>query len=44
MKKTTQLNRRSFMVLAGTAGAAGAIEIYAPSIARGATQVKLTLP
>lgn len=40
----TYLNRRSFVTLAGAAGATGAIELYAPSISRGATQVKLTLP
>src|SRR5690242_15005415 len=40
----SRLNRRSFVALAGAAGASGAMGIYAPSIARAATQVKLTLP
>lgn len=39
-----RLDRRSFLSIAGAAGATGALGIYAPSIARGATQVKLTLP
>jgi len=40
----SRLHRRSFLTLAGAAGASGALGIAAPSIARGATQIKLTLP
>lgn len=39
-----RLNRRSFVALAGLAGAGATMRVYAPSIARAATQVKLTLP
>ena len=39
-----RINRRSFVALAGVAGASATMGIYAPSIARAATQVKLTLP
>ena len=40
----SRLHRRSFLTLAGAAGASGALGIAAPSIARAATQIKLTLP
>lgn len=39
-----RLDRRSFLTLTGAVGAAGALGISAPSIARAATAVKLTLP
>lgn len=39
-----RLNRRSFVALAGAAGASATMGVYAPSIARAATEVKLTLP
>jgi NitT/TauT family transport system substrate-binding protein len=39
-----RIDRRSFMTLAGAAGATGAVGISAPSIARTGTQIKLTLP
>ncbi len=39
-----RLDRRSFLTLAGAVGASGALSISAPSIARAATEVKLTLP
>jgi ABC-type nitrate/sulfonate/bicarbonate transport system substrate-binding protein len=39
-----RIDRRSFVTLAGAAGAAGATEISAPWVARAATPIKLTLP
>ena len=39
-----RIDRRSFLTLAGAVGATGALGISAPNIARGATDVKLTLP
>ncbi len=39
-----RLDRRSFLTLAGAVGATGVLGISAPSIARAATEVKLTLP
>jgi len=39
-----RLNRRSLLTLAGSAGASATMGIYAPSIARADTPVKLTLP
>ena len=40
----SRINRRSFVKMAGVAGASGAMGISAPFIAYGATEVKLTLP
>jgi len=39
-----RIDRRSFVTLAGAAGATGAMGISAPWIARAATPIKLTLP
>ncbi len=38
------LHRRSFLTLAGAAGASSAFSLYSPTIARSATPIKLTLP
>jgi len=40
----TPINRRLFLTMTGAIGATGAFGISAPSIARAATDVKLTLP
>lgn len=40
----SRLHRRTFLTLAGAAGASGALGIYAPAIVHAATPIKLTLP